>query len=145
MKRRTPEDQLEFLVCNAARLIIKKYQRRFSQLGLTQSQVTTLVHLDRHGDMNQTDLARKLGLGKAAVGSLLEGLEAEGLIARRRDVLDLRAMVVRINEKGRRRIKGVDVMAEELGIQLRDGLSSEQRRAFIATLVRMIDNLQAMP
>jgi DNA-binding MarR family transcriptional regulator len=144
MKLRSPEDQLEFLIVNASRLVIKKYNRYFSEQGLSQSQITAMVHLDRAGPMNQSDLAKRIGLGKAGVGTLLEGLEQLGLIKRVRDTVDQRSIVVTLTREGKKRMKDVDVIAEELGTILRQGISTEERRAFIRTLNRLLDNLRGM-
>jgi len=145
MKRRSPDEQLEFLIVHASRLVIKKYYSKFSRLGLNPSQITALVHLERTGAMNQTELAKKLALGKAATGTLLEGLEKENLIRRSRDSSDHRAIVVTISKAGRTRIQDVDEIAEDLGTRMRKGVDSAERKNFIKTLNTLLNNLREMP
>lgn len=145
MKKRSPDQQLEYLFVNASRLVTKKYYKQFKKLGLNPSQITALVYLDRSGDMNQTELARHLSLGKAAVGTLLESLEKSALIDRRRDPQDQRSIIVSITAAGIERISGVDAIAEELGKVMRQGISREERRAFIETFNKLMTNLRSLP
>src|SRR4030095_5369072 len=84
VKRRDPNQQLEFLLAELVRLQLRVYNSRFRSTGLHQSQVTALIHLERTEQLSQTDLARRLGMRKAAAGTLIEGLEGKGLVERSR-------------------------------------------------------------
>ena len=84
MKRRDPNRQLEFLLAEVVRLQLRVYNGRFRVTGLNQSQVAALIHLDRVEELSQTDLAARLGMRKAATGTLLDGLEGKGLVERTR-------------------------------------------------------------
>jgi DNA-binding MarR family transcriptional regulator len=90
MKRRDPNRQLEFLLSAVVRLQLRVYNRRFRATGLNQSQVSALIHLDRVEELSQTDLADRLGMRKAATGTLIDGLEGKRLVERRRSQEDRR-------------------------------------------------------
>src|SRR5262249_50717557 len=107
-------------------------------------QVTALIHLDRTEELSQTDLAHRLGMRKAAAGTLIEGLEGKGLVERSRGRADRRLQLVSITDAGRRVVDEVDRMAEELGTEYRAGISREERAQFIAILQRLRANLRAM-
>jgi DNA-binding MarR family transcriptional regulator len=144
LKRRDPNQQLEFLLAEVVRLQLRVYNSRFRDTGLNQSQVSALVHLDRVEDISQTDLAARLGMRKAAAGSLIEGLEGKGLVERTRGSDDRRVQLVSITDAGRRVVDDVDHMAEELGTRYRAGISREERAQFVAVLQRLRGNLRAM-
>lgn len=144
MKRRDPNQQLEFLLAELVRLQMRVYNGRFRSTGLNQSQVAALIHLDRTEQLSQTDLARRLGMRKAAAGTLIEGLEGKGLVERSRGRDDRRVQLVSITDAGRRVVDDVDHMAEQLGTEYRAGISREDRAQFVATLQRLRANLRAM-
>jgi DNA-binding MarR family transcriptional regulator len=144
VKRRDPNQQLEFLLTELVRLQVRVYNSRFRATGLNQSQVAALIHLERIDQLSQSDLARRLGLRKAAAGTLIEGLEGKGLVERSRGRDDRRVQLVSITEAGRRLVDDVDQMAEQLGNDYRQGISREERAQFVATLQRLRANLRVM-
>ena len=144
MKRRDPNQQLEFLLTELVRQQVRVYNTRFRATGLNQSQVAALIHLERIDQLSQSDLARRLGLRKAAAGTLIEGLEGKGLVERSRGRDDRRVQLVSITESGRRLVEDVDQMAEQLGNDYRQGISREERAQFVSTLQRLRANLRIM-
>jgi DNA-binding MarR family transcriptional regulator len=144
MKRRDPDQQLEFLLVEVARLQLRVYNGRFRATGLHQSQVAALLHLDRVEALSQTDLAARLGMKKAATGTLIDGLEGKGLIERVRGREDRRLQLVSITDAGRRVVAEVDAMGEELGTAARRGITREERAQLVATLQRLRENLRKL-
>ena len=94
--------------------------------------------------MSQTDLAKRLGIRKAATGTLLDGLEADGLVGRTRSRADRRLQLVSITEGGRRVVGEIDRMAEGLGVAYRKGISRSERLLLVAILRRLRENLRAL-
>ena len=144
MKRRDPSQQLEFLLTEVVRLQLRVYNGRFRETGLNQSQVAALIHLDRVEEISQTDLAARLGMQKAAAGTLIDGLEGKGLVERTRGRDDRRLQLVSITDAGRRVVGEVDRMGEALGTGLRRGISREERAQLVSILQRLRANLRAM-
>lgn len=144
MKRRDPSRQLEFLLAEVVRLQLRVYNGRFRATGLNQSQVAALIHLDRVEELSQTDLAQRLGMQKAAAGTLIDGLEGKGLVERERSRDDRRLQLVSITEAGRRLVGEVDRMGEALGTALRQGISREERTQLVSILQRLRQNLSRM-
>jgi DNA-binding MarR family transcriptional regulator len=144
VKRRDPARQLEFLLAEVVRLQLRVYNGRFRTTGLNQSQVAALIHLDRVEEISQTDLAERLGMRKAAAGTLIDGLEGKGLVERTRGREDRRLQLVSITDAGRRVVDEVDHMAEALGTALRQGISREERTQLVSILQRLRDNLCEM-
>lgn len=144
VKRPDPSRQLEFLLTEVVRLQLRVYNQRFRATGLNQSQVTALVHLDRVEELSQTDLASRIGMRKAAAGTLIDGLEGKGLVERRRSREDRRVQLVSITDAGRAVVEQVDRMAEDLGTEYRRGISREERVQLVSVLRRLRDNLRRM-
>lgn len=144
MKRRDPGAQLEFLLAEVLRLQLRVYNRRFRATGLNQSQIAALLHLQRAEALSQTELSRRLGIKKAALGTLIDGLEGKGLVERERSREDRRLQLVSITDAGERVVDEIDRMGEALGTEYRAGITREERAQFIATLQRIRRNLREM-
>jgi DNA-binding MarR family transcriptional regulator len=144
VKRRDPARQLEFLLAEVVRLQLRVYNGRFRATGLGQSQVAALIHLDRVEALSQTELAERLGMQKAATGTLLDGLEGKSLVERTRGRADRRLQLVSLTDAGRRVVDEVDHMAETLGLALRQGISREERTQLVSILERLRENLRRM-
>jgi len=144
LKRRDPNRQLEFLLVEVARLQLRVYNERCRATGLNQSQVAALIHLQRAEELSQTDLAARLGMRKAAVGTLVDGLEGKGLVERTRSREDRRLQLVSITDAGERVVDAVDHMGEALGIGLRRDISREERTQLVSILQRIRRNLREM-
>ncbi len=141
MKRRDPNFQLEFLLAEVVRLQMRVYNRRF-KTGLNQSQVSALIHLDRVEELSQIDLASRLGMRKAATGTLIDTLQSKGLVDRTRGREDRRLQLVSITDEGREVVETIDRMAEPLGQELRKGVSRDERVQLVSILQRIRQNLR---
>ena len=94
-----------------------------------------------HDGINQLELVRATHLKAPTVSVILKNMEAEGLVERRNDPEDLRAIRVYLTETGRQldrenisRIRALDACA------LR-GLSAEECNTLMPLLLRIRDNL----
>jgi DNA-binding MarR family transcriptional regulator len=83
--------RIAFHIHDVSRMRRSAYDQIMKPLGVTRAQWWILAHLSRHDGMMQTQLANFLDVGKASVGTLLDRLEAGGLIERRADASDRRA------------------------------------------------------
>jgi len=144
VKRSDPSRQLEFLLAEVVRLQVRIYNHRFRSTGLNQSQVSALVHLDRVEALSQTDLASRLGMRKAAAGTLVDGLHGKGLVERSRGRADRRVQLVSITDAGRDVVAEVDHRAEPLAKALREGISHAERLKLVSTLQRIRENLRTL-
>jgi len=144
VKRSDPNRQLEFLLTEVVRLQLRVYNQRFRTTGLHQSEVAALIHLDRVEELSQTDLAARLGMRKAATGTLIESLEDKRLVERRRGRDDRRVQLVSITDAGREVVDSVDRMAEGLAAGYRRGISRDERLQLVSILQRLRDNLRRM-
>jgi DNA-binding MarR family transcriptional regulator len=73
--------------------------------GLSFSLVNTLFHIFHHGPASVNNLAKHLGITKAAVSQLLDHLFETGLILRMEDPDDRRAKRILLTEKGEQAVR----------------------------------------
>ena len=77
------------------------FNRHTRESDLSFSQVNTLFRLYHHGSSSVNDLARHLGITKAAVSQLLDPLITGGLVLRSENPNDRRMKLIALTEKGK--------------------------------------------
>lgn len=135
------DQRLGFLMHDVSRLRRIVFDNFMKPLGVTRSQWWVLANLSRHDGMIQSDLAAILELGKAALGGLVDRLEAAGFIERRPDVHDRRVNRVYLTSKGNQTVKEMRELSHDMSEQILEGLDHEQRMALAEMLNRVKQNL----
>lgn len=136
--------RLGFLMHDVSRLRRSVFDEFMKPMGLTRSQWWILAHLSRHDGMIQSDLANVLDLGKAALGGLLDRLEASTLIQRRTDPADRRVKRVHLTTKGMQTIQEMRVRSHEVSERILQGLDLKARHALADHLSIVKANLLAL-
>ncbi|CAB3736113.1 MarR family winged helix-turn-helix transcriptional regulator [Paraburkholderia rhynchosiae] len=138
------DQRLGFLMHDVSRLRRTAYDGYMKPLKITRSQWWVLIYLARHDGMIQSDLAKLLELGKAALGGLIDRLEASGLVRRGADETDRRAKRIYLSAAGTKLIRDMQVRSDEMNERILQGLSAEERENLTDLLTRVKRNLQAI-
>jgi DNA-binding MarR family transcriptional regulator len=93
--------------------------------------------------MSQSDLADVLDLGRAALGGLVDRLEALGYVRRGADEQDRRTKLVLLTPEGRAMIERMRVKSDVMSEAILQGLSAEQRHQLADMLSLVKHNLLA--
>lgn len=139
--KRDPDQSLGFYVNDIARLLRRNFNRRAQGLGLSQAQWRALAHLSRQEGINQVTLAESLEIQPITLARLIDRLQEAGLVARRPDPEDRRAVRLYLTAQAQDIIDRMWVLAAETRAEAMAGLSKESRKALIETLRRMKQNL----
>lgn len=138
------DQRLGFLMHDVSRLRRTVFDDLMRPLGVTRSQWWVLAHLSRHDGMIQSDLAGVLDIGKAALGGLIDRLEASELIHRGADAADRRVKRVFLSQKGVHLIKEMVSRSHDMSERMLDGLDGDARGLLAQLLTRVKSNLSAM-
>ncbi len=133
--------RVESTLMATARLLRTAFDARLAALDLNLTQASLIGYVDEFGPTTQTDLADHLGIGRAAIGSVIDRLEARGLVERRPRPDDRRVWLVAITPAGddmARRIADVDAV---LRAELRRCIGREERQALAWVMTRLQQNL----
>ncbi len=125
----------------AARQIRCLYDLRFAELGLNLSQASLLAYAHEFGPNTQTTLAERMGLGRAATGTMIDQLEARSLIQRMPDPQDRRVWLISITESGQQLVEEITAIDEVVRESLRVGITRSERQELASLLVRIQSNL----
>jgi DNA-binding MarR family transcriptional regulator len=135
--------RVESTIMATARAIRQCYDQRFADLGLNLSEASLLAFVEESGPLTQTRLAQRLGLGRAATGSVIDSLEKRGLVERQPDPDDRRVWLVTVTRAGKDLVEQVNASDQVLRSELRAGISRADRQQLAALLVRLQENLAA--
>jgi MarR family transcriptional regulator, transcriptional regulator for hemolysin len=134
------------LIHDVARLRRHAFDEQAKPMGLTRSQFSVLAHLGRHrdGQMNQSEIAAALEVGKVTLGGLVDRLEAGGLARREPSDEDRRVKRIRLTNKGRRALQTAQRMRPMLDEFMMRDLAEGTRSEVAGALAAMRSNLLAM-
>jgi MarR family transcriptional regulator for hemolysin len=135
------DGRLGFLMHDVSRLRRSVFDEFMKPMGMTRSQWWILAHLSRHDGMIQSDLANVLDIGKAALGGLIDRLEASEFIARRPDDSDRRVKRIFLNLKGTQIIADMRLRSHEMSERILEGLDNTSRLALVEMLTLVKHNL----
>jgi DNA-binding MarR family transcriptional regulator len=110
--------------------------------GLAVRDFGVLAFLARR-PLSQRQLIDLLGVDKSTMVRVVDELERQGLLVRRRDRHDRRAHAVELTDQGRQRLDAAQAATRDLGTHLFGWLSASDRRRLHATLHRIIHAAQS--
>jgi DNA-binding MarR family transcriptional regulator len=95
------DNQICFRLYTAARLITQAYTPMLNELGITYPQYLVLMVLWEQDAQPVNDIARRLLLETNTVTPLLQRMEKQGIVVRKRGKEDKRQQIVSLTERGK--------------------------------------------
>jgi len=141
MRDPDPERSVGFLLHEVSRLLRRNFNRRVQDLGMSQAQWQALAHLSRLEGASQVTLAERLEIQPITLGRLIDRLEEAGLVERRRDPADRRAVRLYLTDKAQPLIDRMWAVAAKTREDAMASLPDERRELLIETLYAMKANL----
>jgi DNA-binding MarR family transcriptional regulator len=134
-----------FLLAQLGRAVTRRYRTAFAPIGLKPRATAALLRLRTEGAMSQQALGATLDIEASNLVVLLNELEVEGLISRRRDARDRRRHVVEISEQGAKAVCEVERAAGQVEDEFFAALSQEERCALRELLARLTESADVLP
>ncbi|MFL6170443.1 MAG: MarR family winged helix-turn-helix transcriptional regulator [Ornithinibacter sp.] len=129
--------QVCFALAVASRTVISLYRPLLEPMGLTHPQYLVMLALWEDEPLRVSELADRLSLEPATLSPLLKRLEAGGLVTRRRDPCDERAVAITLTPAGRRlrrKAEGIPpAVVARLGIEISE---LEELRDRLTTVIQ---------
>ena len=136
------DEHLCFLMDVATRRITRFYNRRLREFGITYNHLFILTCLWEQEGLNAKDLSDLLVLDSSSLTGHLDRMERGGLVVRREDPADRRAVRVFLTEKGRRLRKELEPIGTELKEALQTGVPAERVAALTQGLRHIAKRLE---
>jgi len=136
-----PDQSVGFLTNDVARLLRQNFNRRAQNLGLSQAQWRALAYLSLQEGVNQATLADSLEIQPITLTRLIDRLQAAGLVERRPDAADRRAVRLHLTNEAQPLIERMETLALETREEALQGLTPEARQALTDALRHMKQRL----
>ncbi|WP_405497205.1 MarR family winged helix-turn-helix transcriptional regulator [Nocardia sp. NBC_00511] len=120
-------------------------EAHFARFGLSTGRYRLLAALeDEDGELAPSQLAEVLGVTRATVTGLIDGLEQQGLVCRRASAEDGRALIVVLTARGADKLR--EVAPEHFGRlqSMVGGLTQRERTTFLDLLDRISQGITAL-
>lgn len=115
---------------------------RLEHIGLTRGQPKMLRFLGKNDGCRQKDIADRFYLRAASVSGILDTLEKDGLIERRRNPRSRRETLVFLTELGKKKLSQVEKFYGELDDEVFDGFSEEEFEDLMDSLGQVLDAMK---
>jgi DNA-binding MarR family transcriptional regulator len=114
---------------------------------LTPLEYAVIAYLSEAPDIDQAELAARIGIDRSNTGLLLDQLSEKGLVRRRVNGSDRRARLSSLTPSGQRLFKKLGPKARAAQMKILAALSASEERLLIDLLVRVIqtNNTYARP
>lgn len=131
-----------FFLCHA---LYKGYrcqmERIAHEIGLSKGQPPVLLFLEQNNGKTQRELSGVLQIKPASMTDLLQRMEKNELVERRRGEIDQRTINVFITEKGKKKTKEFLEKGDALEMLLFTGFTAKEKETFLASFLKMTENL----
>lgn len=123
---------------------IDLYSRQLAtRFGLTGPQLVCLRTLARLGPITPSVLAREMDLSHATVTGIVDRLESQGLLARTRDAVDRRRVVIGLTAKGSTLAQSAPSALQDIFSGRLAALTMEEQSAIHHSLERIVEMMGA--
>ena len=117
----------------------RRFEKALKPLGLTPRHLGVLFEVQACPTSQQA-LIETIGVDPSKLVGLLNDLEAEGLIVRKRDSEDRRRHIVEVSARGSARLEDAKKVAATVEEELLAGLDPGQRAELLALLAQVADS-----
>ena len=111
----------------------------YQDTGLHPYHFGVLLVLDEGSRDTQGSIADALGYDRGQLVGLLDELEEQGLVERKRDPTDRRRHIVRLTPEGKKALRRLRALAKQLEDDFLTPLSDDERQALHGLLLRLAE------
>lgn len=113
------------------------------QVGLTVPQLLVMQNLEEAGELSVSDIARRVSLSQGTVTSVIDRLQAKGLLERVRSQSDKRKVSVSLSAEGRRQVLAAPGLLQEEFISRFEQLEDWERKMLTSAVERIASLMDA--
>jgi len=106
---------------------------------ITPVQYSLLTELAQHGECEQAEVARALGIDRTNIADVAVRLERRGLLARRVNPSDKRSRLIVLTDAGAILLEVLDQCAERAHARTVEALPKPERDAFVRALSVLVE------
>jgi DNA-binding MarR family transcriptional regulator len=139
-----PWRRFESTLMATSKSIRRAYDLLFAEIGLNLSEACLLEYVVEHGPMSQTQVAERIGMGRAPAGTIVDNLSNRSLLRRTPDANDRRVWLLTATDEGNKLAVRIGEVDKDLRTKMRRGLSQVERELLADILLRIQANLSSV-
>ena len=128
-------------LAGVARDVGRAFDAALARAGGSRPMWLVLLSLKSRPTANQRELAAAVGIQDATLTHHLNGMEADGLLTRRRDPTNRRVHLVELTEAGDAAFRRLRTVAQHYDSRLRTGFSDSELETLRGLLGKLRDNV----
>jgi DNA-binding MarR family transcriptional regulator len=128
------EGHLGYFVRRLQVWVFHDFVSSLASLDIRPAQYAVLVVIEANSGLSQAEVAERLGIERARLVRLLDGLERRGLIRRRASPRDRRSHALILTPRGQRELKRMKLLAAAHEANLARRLGPEKHAIILASL-----------
>jgi DNA-binding MarR family transcriptional regulator len=117
--------------------VYRHFTETFTEIDLTQKQVSVLWLVDDHPDISQTDLAQRMRMDRATTMAIVNRLQARGYLVRGKSANDGRKQTLNLTTAGRKALVAAKDAIAEHERWLKSRFSDREVEQLIEMLARI--------
>lgn len=136
------DEHTGILIKKAARLFEQAANKNLDKLGVTYSQTIFLVRLWENDGQTQIELTKSAGLKQPSVVRILDRMERDDLVIRKRNKDDRRIFNFYLTEKAKKACRHLEKQANAMHAAATHNISKDDIKKFNLIIKCIIENLQ---
>lgn len=130
-------DILGFHIRLAHGAVYRHFMETFTDLDLTQKQVSVMWLVDDHPGIAQTDLAKRLQMDRATTMAIVNRLQARGYLVRGQSTVDKRRQTLHLEPAGQQALQAARKAILEHETWLKGRFNKRELKQLIGLLARI--------
>jgi DNA-binding MarR family transcriptional regulator len=139
------DERIPFLLSQLGSHVAGEFQRRMNDIGVRPRNYAVLMALASEDGQSQRELSARLGIHRNAMVSVIDTLEADGLVKRKGRPGDRRAFAITLTGKARRLLPDLDKAGRGLEDTVAEPLSAAERDTLRGLLQRIAGGAGLIP
>ncbi|WP_346935047.1 MarR family transcriptional regulator [Clostridium sp.] len=135
------DDCIAFITNKSAKKLADEFNRRLQEHGTTRVQWIALFYIGKAGEISQKELSDYMDIKESSMVRLIDRMEKEELVERRKDSEDRRITKIILTDRGKFLKEELMPIGQEFQNDVVKGISKENLEVFKAVLQRMTYNI----
>ena len=128
-----------YLFRRMQQIAVAIFMEECREFDLTPVQYAALVAIQTHPGIDATRLSAVIAFDRSTLGSVIERLQAKGLIERAASVEDRRVKLLTITKAGAALLRDIVPSVERAQVRMLQPLKATDRKALMALLSQLVD------
>lgn len=128
-----------FYIRRLQQIAVAIFLEETQDFGITPVQFAALTAIQREPGLDQRTLAGRIGFDTSTLGSVIDRLEARGLVVRSNSPTDRRVRLLHLTEAGTTLLSDIDPSMRKAQLRMLAPLAPEQRLVFMDMLSTLVE------